>query len=149
MLYRYPNGSWCIGDLKSERDSPGQIEVLIKNVASHDGVGVKIGGYQDPGSAGVLEKDNFIRMLAGYDVHAMSVSDNKELRAKPVSAQCFHGNVKVLRAGWNEHLFKQLEGFPGRGHDDAVDALSGGFNFLVGDVGSVFDSLDKMNKVVF
>jgi predicted phage terminase large subunit-like protein len=150
LLYHYPNGTWCVGDLKSERESPGKIEQLIKNVATHDGSGVSIGGYQDPGSAGVLEAENFVRMLSGYDVHVMTVSQDKTVRAKPVSAQCEAGNVKVLRAGWNDHLFLQLEGFPGRGHDDAVDALSGAFNFLAGDsMGSVFDNLSKMNKVVF
>jgi predicted phage terminase large subunit-like protein len=129
-LYGYPDGSWLVADLRSTRDSPGQVEKLIKNVASHDGQGVRIMSQQDPGSAGVLEAENFIKMLAGYDVRTEVFNKDKINRAKPVSAQCEAGNLKVLRAAWNESFFQELENFPDGNHDDIVDVLSGAFNEL-------------------
>lgn len=130
-LYKYPDGRFCVVDLRSERDTPLQIERLIRSTASHDSYSVKIMSQQDPGSAGVAEAENFIRMLAGYDVHTTIINKDKITRAKPVSAQCEAGNVLVLRASWNEDFFNELENFP-QGHDDIVDVLSGAFNELSG-----------------
>lgn len=139
-LYKYRDGTFVIGDLKSLRDSPGQVERLIINTASHDSQQVEIMSQQDPGSAGVAEAENFIRMLQGYVVKTLLTSKDKLTRAKPVSAQCEAGNIRVLRAGWNDDLFTELENFPEGSHDDIVDVLSGAFNELSANV-SIFDLL--------
>lgn len=139
-LYKYSNGTYCIVDLKSERDTPGQIERLVKNVAAHDSYSVTIMSQQDPGSAGVSEAEHFIRMLAGYDVRVETMSKDKVTRAKAVSAQAEAGNIIVLRAPWNEELFAELENFPEGGHDDCVDVLSGAFNAMSGGL-SIVDAL--------
>ncbi len=131
-LYKYPNNTFVVTDLKSLRDTPGQVETFIKNVASHDSVSTRIVSQQDPGSAGVSEAEHFIRMLAGYDVHTMMTSKDKLTRAKPVSAQCEAGNIRVLRAPWNDQFFTEVENFPEGAHDDIVDVLSGAFNELCG-----------------
>lgn len=135
-LFKYLDGRWCIGDMKSARDTPGEVERLIKAVASHDGPGVRVMSQQDPGSAGVMEAQHFVRMLQGYDARTMTTSKDKVTRAKPVSAQCEAGNVLVLRAPWNEDLFNELENFSDNekeyAHDDQVDVLSGAFNELCG-----------------
>lgn len=129
-VYRYPNNMFLVADLKSLRDSPGQVEQLIKNVATHDSPTVRIMSQQDPGSAGVGEADNFKRMLAGFDVRTIVMTKDKITRAKPVSAQAEAGNIKVLRAPWNDEFFNELENFPVGKHDDIVDCLSGAFNDL-------------------
>lgn len=130
-LYRYPNGTYCVGDLRSARDTPLKIENLIKNVAAHDTISVKVVSQQDPGSAGVLEAEHFIRSLGGYDVQSVTISKDKITRAKPVSAQVEAGNIMVLRAPWNDEFFNELENFPSENsHDDIVDTLSGAFNIL-------------------
>lgn len=131
-LLKYSNGTFLVTDLRSCRDSPGQVEKLVKAVATHDSVRVEIMSQQDPGSAGVSEAENFVRMLAGYVVKTAPTSKDKLTRAKPVSAQCEVGNVYVLRALWNEEFFTELENFPDGGHDDIVDVLSGAFNELCG-----------------
>lgn len=129
-LYKYADGSWVVVDLKSMRDTPGQVEKFIFNVASHDGQNVRVMSQQDPGSAGVSEAEHFIRMLAGYDVKTETTPIDKVTRAKPVSAQAEWGNIRVLRAPWNEEFFSELENFPDGSHDDIVDTLSGAFNEL-------------------
>jgi predicted phage terminase large subunit-like protein len=131
-MYKYADGRFCVVDLKSMRDTPGQVERYIKNVASDDTRSCKVISQQDPGSAGVLEAENFTRMLAGYWVSTFTTSKDKETRAKPVSAQCEAGNIMVLRAGWNEDFFREIEAFPEGAHDDIVDVLSGAFNELSG-----------------
>lgn len=131
-LFKYSDGTFIVADIKSSRDTPGQIEKLIKNVAAHDSYAVTIMSQQDPGSAGVSESEHFIRMLAGFDVRVQTLSKDKVTRAKPVSAQCEGGNVKVLRAPWNEEFFTELENFPDAMHDDQVDVFSGAFNAMSG-----------------
>lgn len=129
-LYKYADGTYCVVDLKSTRDTPLQVEKLIKNVAAHDTYAVRIMSQQDPGSAGVSEAEHFIRMLGGYDVHVETFSKDKITRSKPVSAQSEAGNLRVLRAPWNDDFFNELENFPEGSHDDIVDCLSGGFNAM-------------------
>jgi predicted phage terminase large subunit-like protein len=139
-LYKYPDGSFVVGDLRSARESPGKIEQLILNTASHDGRGVRVVSQQDPGSAGVSEAEHFIKMLAGYDVRTFVTSKDKVTRSKPVSAQCEAGNIKIMRAPWNEAFFQELENFPDGAHDDIVDVLSGAFNECSGGL-SILDVL--------
>lgn len=143
-MYKYPDGTFVVADLKSDRDTPGQIEKLIKATSSHDSFGVRIVSQQDPGSAGVAEAENFVKMLAGYDVHTEVINKDKVTRAKPVSAQCEMGNIKVLRAAWNDEFFTELENFSDDdsqyAHDDIVDVLSGAFNTLSGGL-SLADAL--------
>jgi predicted phage terminase large subunit-like protein len=144
-LFKYSDGTFCVVDLKSIRDTPGQVEKMIKNVAAHDGPSVKIMAQQDPGSAGVAEAENFIRMLAGYDVHTEILSKDKITRCKPFSAQCEANNIKVLRAPWNDEFFNELENFPEGAHDDICDAASGAFNSMSHGL-SIVDALWNYRK---
>lgn len=139
-LYKYSDGRFLVADLRSERDTPGTIEKLIKDTAASDTQQVRVMSQQDPGSAGVAEAEYFKKMLVGYDVRTMTTSKDKITRAKPVSAQCEAGNIMVLRAAWNNTFFDELENFPDSVHDDIVDVLSGGFNEIAGGA-SLFDAL--------
>ena len=88
-------------------------------------------GFQDPGGAGKGEIENFIRMLAGFDVVTEKINVGKEISARPVSAQSEAGNVKILKTCSNKEVFyNELENFPESSHDDIIDALSGAFNHL-------------------
>lgn len=131
-IYKYPDNTYLIADLRSLRDTPGKVEDLIKNTASYDGHETEVHSQTDPGSAGKKEAEVFTRMLSGYIVQTSPNSKDKITRAKPVSAQVEVGNVSVLRAPWNEEFFTELENFPEGAHDDIVDTLSGGFNELSG-----------------
>lgn len=109
------------------RESPLGVQNAIKNTAIQDGHSVRIGIEQDPGQAGVSEADYLIRSLQGYMVAPYKATKDKITRAMPVSSQCEAGNIKVVKAHWNEELFNELENFPEGSHDDIVDALSGAF----------------------
>lgn len=132
-VYKYPNGLWVVVDLRSTRDTPLKVEELIKTTASHDSHGVTIFIEQEPGSSGVADRDNYIRLLSGFDVRVTKPSVDKITRAKPASAQAEARNIKLLRGPWNEEFLRETENFPpekDRGHDDIVDTLSGAINEL-------------------
>jgi predicted phage terminase large subunit-like protein len=139
-MYKYPNGTFLVADLKSTRDTPGQVEKLVTATASHDAYDCTVYGEQDPGSAGVADAERFTKILAGYDVRMTKPTKDKVTRAKPVSAQAEAGNIFVLRAPWNDEFFQELENFPEGAHDDIVDTLSGAFNELQGGA-SILDVL--------
>jgi predicted phage terminase large subunit-like protein len=129
-LLKYADNTYVVADVRSLQDTPGKVETFIKSVAGHDGHSVRIMSQQDPGSAGVGEAEHFIRMLQGYIVKTETMPKDKVTRAKPVSAQAEAGNIRVLRAPWNDAFFQELENFPDGAHDDQVDVLSGAFNEL-------------------
>lgn len=132
LLFKYPNNTFVVGDLRSLQDTPSRVEDLVKNTASYDGRKVRIKSQQDPGSAGVAEAEYFMRMLIGYNVRVETMPKDKVTRAKPVSAQAEAGNISIFRAPWNKEFFTELETFPEADHDDIVDVLSGAFNELCG-----------------
>ena len=86
---------------------------------------------QEPGSGGKESAQRTVTELAGYDVHAETVTGSKRVRANPFSAQCEVGNVKLIAGAWNSAYLNELCGFTGDdkkdAHDDQVDASSGAF----------------------
>ena len=77
-----------------------------------------------------MEAEHTARALDGFNVRFATATGNKEIRAKPVSAQCEAGNVKLVRGLWNDDFLRELENFPVARHDDEVDALSGAHSML-------------------
>jgi predicted phage terminase large subunit-like protein len=140
LMYKYPQGYWLVADLKSIRDTPLQVEKLVKSTAQHDSQKIVIVGEQDPGSAGVADAQSFARMLAGFVVKLRKPTQDKATRARAVAAQSEAGNIKVLKAAWNYDFFAELEEFPTGKHDDIVDVLSGAFNELA-QTNSIFNVL--------
>lgn len=126
-LEKDQNGILYITDLVRFQDTPLKVQTTIKNTATQDGFNVRIGIEQDPGQAGVSEADYLIRSLSGFPVKAYKATKDKITRSLPVSSQAEAGNIKVVRANWNEDFFKELENFPDSSHDDIIDSLSGAF----------------------
>jgi len=139
-LSRYMDGTWLITDIAKIRDTPMEVEKFVKNIASQDGYTVWVGVEQDPGSAGVADAQNFVRLLAGYNIRVRKPSKDKVTRALPLSAQCEHGNVKLLRGSWNDSFLNEAENFPDGNHDDQIDASSGALNELATGI-SILDVL--------
>ena len=142
-MYKYKDGTFVIAHMAGTRDTPLKVEQFVKNTASQDGYSVHIGVEQEPGSAGVADAQNYIRLLAGFAVGVEKPTKDKLTRALPLSAQCEHGNVLILRGAWNDAFFTEVENFDGEGksgHDDQVDVASGAFNKLCGKV-SILDVL--------
>lgn len=118
------DGYFWILDVQRDRIPHPEVEKLFVNTHTQDGKGVEGTIPLDAGSAGKAVANRMVKLVAGYPVRAKQVTGDKETRAKPASAQAEIGNIKILRAKWNEALLKELEGFPLDKHDDQVDALS-------------------------
>lgn len=121
------DGVYYVLDVVHERLGPGGVRKLILNTASQDGEGVYIRIPQDPAQSGKDQAQAYVSALAGYMVKAAPVSGDKEQRAEPLAAQVEIGNVRLLRADWNEAFLAEFASFPTGAHDDQVDAASDAF----------------------
>ncbi len=130
---RMPDGRYVVAHHVRLRESPHKVERAVVNTAATDGRSVRIAMPQDPGQAGKMQAQHYVKLLAGYTVRVKPVSGDKETRFGPFSAQAEAGNVVVLRGAWNEDWFTALENFPpatASGHDDDADSTSEAFNDL-------------------
>jgi len=133
-----PDPDWTVGmkagideagiiyviDIKRVRMPPVKVKELFVNTTKQDGKECVGHIPEDAGSAGKVVAADYIRAVAGYSVESHRVTGSKEVRAAPASAQAGIGNIRIMRAKWNDELFKELEGFPLATHDDMVDTLS-------------------------
>ena len=137
LMGRRKNGNIVILDVINQQIKAGDVEKLVYNTSLLDrqkyGYQYIVRVPQDPGAAGKIVAQNYVKMLAGFNVKALPVSGSKELRATPLAAQWQNGNIEVLLAEWNEMYFSQMESFPESKHDDMVDASSDSFAELTGD----------------
>ncbi len=129
-----------VADVRRLRESPLGVERAISSTAEADGFGVRIGFFQDPGQAGKAQAAAVVRMLARYQAKAYPISGDKVTLFGAFSAQAEAGAVEYVRAGWNDVVWSQLEGFPEAAHDDDADAHSGAFNALTGRTRAVFST---------
>lgn len=127
-------GTTYLEDIVRFRGAPHVVERRIRETAERDARDhgdVLICLEQDPGQAGKFEIDHYIRRtLAGFNVRKRRPQGNKIKRAKPVSAQAEHGTIKLVRGPWNAAFLDEAELFPA-GHDDQIDAVSGGYAVLL------------------
>lgn len=124
-------GIYYVEDVVRLREAGAGVERALLNTASADGRNVLAIVPQDPGSAGKSYAASLVRLLSGFNVRAETETGSKETRAIPVSAQAEAGNVKLVRAPWNEAFLEEVSMFPNAAHDDQVDALSGAFASLL------------------
>lgn len=121
---------WVL-DVRLARVGPDGVEQLVTRTAYEDGRLVPVRMYKDPGQAGKAQIASYARLLAGFDFDGVPVATDKVTAAMPLAAQ-----VRQRRCCWcatGPHALEaldQLEGFPCAAHDDAVDALSGAYNYL-------------------
>lgn len=131
-LSRDPRGIFYVEHVMRFREEPHNVERNIKNTASQDGQQIPIGLWRDPAQAGKAQAAYYVKMLVGYATWPFPQTKDKVTLANPVSAQAGAGNIRIVRGEWNEDFLTELENFPGKGHDDQVDALSGAFHMLIG-----------------
>lgn len=125
--------AWIVHIDRFRADS-SEVERRVRHRAELDGRSMPIVMEREPGASGKIAANHFVRnVLPGFAAVAEPKSINKAEAARPVSAAAGNGNVFVVRGDWNEAFFDELEMFPKPGyHDDQVDGVSGGFNWLNG-----------------
>ena len=70
------------------------------------------------------------RVLVGWTFSGNRSTGPKAERARPLSSAAQAGNVRLLRGAWIGAFLDEAEAFPGSGHDDQVDAVSGAMTKL-------------------
>lgn len=130
-LGRQPDGSFVVGHVAKTQEEGHAVRQLISFTAEIDGDEVHISLPQDPGQAGKVQAQDFVKMLAGYRVTAQPETGDKVTRAEPFSSQCEAGNVYLVKGDWNESYLDELCMFPGGSFKDQVDASSGAFGKLL------------------
>lgn len=132
VLMGVRDGVYYVIDVQRFRKPPGEADEHMRQQAIIDGKTVSIREEQEPGSAGKKIISIHSRgIFEGYDYRGESSTGDKVTRARPFSAACQNGNVKLVRGPWNNMYLWELEMFPQIGvHDDQVDASSGAFNEL-------------------
>lgn len=128
---RQPDGTFVVAHVAKDRAEGHAVRLLISTTAELDGKGVYISLPQDPGQAGKVQAQDYVKMLAGFTVKAEPESGDKVIRAEPFAAQCEAGNVFLLRGDWNADYLDELCSFPGADLKDQVDASSGAFGRLL------------------
>lgn len=129
-LTRDPDGIFWVVDVIREQLKPFDVEKLIKQTAQLDGPEVEIVVFQDPGSAGEMEMQSTMQVLAGYAILARLKFVSKEIAAKPASSQAEVGNIRLVAGEWNDAFVNELVNFPKGDKDDQVDCLSAGVGEL-------------------
>jgi predicted phage terminase large subunit-like protein len=129
-LGRTPDGTLWIADVERERGGPDDVERLLVSTAKRDGPRVMQSVPQDPGQAGKAQAAYLGKKLIGVPFSFSTETGDKATRAAPFAAQVNVGNVKMLRAPWNDALIGEMRMFPNGAFDDQIDALSRAFNGL-------------------
>lgn len=130
LIGRAPNADFIILDVKRLRGTPQHVQDAVVSTARTDGAGVSVYMEMEPGSAGKIVIDHYLRLLAGYPFFGVRSTGSKAERAQPLAAQAEGGAVKMLRAKWNEDFLDEIDLFPFGRHDDQVDAASLAFSKL-------------------
>lgn len=94
----------------------------LQCVVSIEANGTQVGYYQD------IHDD--IRMK-GYRVIKFKPTGTKEMRASVWGSKLEDAFVYVVKAGWNQMFFDEMDGFPNGEHDDQIDGVSGGWEHLM------------------
>lgn len=131
-VMRDKQGVFYILDLFHDRISSMKVENAIRNTTIQDGTKVSPWLEVDPGQAGVFEKSHYSKLLAGYDVNFNRPTKGKVERSNIASSQAEAGNIKLVRAPWNETFLKEVDSFPDGAHLDIADTLSGAIQALTG-----------------
>jgi predicted phage terminase large subunit-like protein len=130
-LKRLPNGDIWIVDCARGRLKIAAAEALIVDTANEDGVRVKQSLPQDPGQAGLSQKNQLASKLEGLNFRFSPETGSKEDRAIPIASQVQAGKVFMVRGLWNIALIEEMRNFPSGSFKDQVDALSRAYSELI------------------
>ncbi len=131
-LDRTADGRIIIGDAVAYRDTPGAIEAAVERHAQEDGRSCTVGWWQDVGQSAQYQSEKLAARLSKHaHVVCEPASKSKLEYAREPSRAAYRGELMYRLGKWNSHFFNQLQQFPSKdAHDDAVDALSGGWHYL-------------------
>lgn len=121
---------WIL-DVDRFKGAPDDVERAITQKAEIDSRDTFFSLPQDPGQAGVAQVSTLSKRLSGKSFEFTPESGDKQVRASPLAAQINVGNVRMIKAPWNQEFLQELSMFPTGAHDDMVDAASRAYNSAI------------------
>lgn len=118
-------------DATADQIDPARTDTYMQNTAKQDGPGVIIRFEREGGASGKRDAYHIVTSFRGSDIQGTAPESDKITRAKPLAAQAYVGNVKLLAGPWNDRWLNHMHGQPDLDHDDEMDAASGMYNALV------------------
>ena len=115
------------------RVGPDKVVELVVKTAHLDGPNVAILIEEEPGASGKLTTAFFQKLLPGYVVNPIKPESNKQERAFQAAVAQNSGHLRLVPGDWTEDFINEAIAFTGDktdAHDDQVDTLSMGYNFL-------------------
>ena len=122
-----------VDDVITAQVGPDIVTKLVIETAQEDGPRVPILIEEEPGASGKLTTAFFKSLLPGYVVEPIKSESKKQERAFQVAVAQNSGHLLLEPAGWNILFENELISFTGGkddAHDDQVDALAIGYNWL-------------------
>lgn len=107
---------------------------VIANVARRDGADVEVGIEEEPGSGGknqvaavqeYFKRFDDLRNHRVVGVRARDVGDRVEAANSTWFGTAAEGRMWIVKGGWNQKFFAQLDGFTQSIHDDRVTSVTG------------------------
>lgn len=118
---------------------PSDLDRVQRETAEADGEDVVILLEREPGSAGKRVNQFIRQQLAGYIVHEEGASGDKYYRATPAARAASNDKIRLVKGSHITAFMDEVPAFTGKegvdAHDDIVDAMSLGFNYLSRRVG--------------
>lgn len=124
-------GAYYIRHVARRRTRPEELDEMLVEIATDDGLTTVQSIPQDPGQAGKHQVNAFAKLLVGFEFRFSTETGDKEFRARPFAAQWNAGRVFLVRGDWNDDFVDELRNFPAGSFKDQVDATSRAFAELI------------------
>lgn len=124
------DAGYVVADVIRVKRTPAEVRKLVRLTAENDGSHIRIRAPQDPGQAGVAQKDDYAKVLEGFTFKFVLPSGDKQTRAEPFASQMEAGRVMMVKAPWNDAYKEELRMVPSGRFWDQTDASADAFNEL-------------------
>ena len=151
-LVGYKDNVLYIADVKTSRDTPLNIEKMIKQTAVLDDSEYgKVRQYweEEGGAGGKHISEHYKKLLAAHWREAYRVGKNKEFYIDLLANKAEGGEVKLVKGKWLHEIhdgntfLDEGEEFPKGRHDDRIDAVSKACYILTGKPLTMSEALKK------
>ncbi len=124
-------GIYYLLDIVRLRGTAREVEQVVRATAERDGQAVQIIIEEEGGSSGKAISLHYrTEVLEPYSVRFERPTGDKTARAQPAASKAEGGLLHVVRGRWTDEFLDEIELFPNSRHDDQVDALTQGINWL-------------------